>query len=143
MHPNAESPIVVAYEVGVMIGDAEIIDAADFAGEVEGGDGVPLTVVGSDKVAEGELAGWRPTSPLHIKRMLRRRPNPPPRDADEHDVGVADENFFDRLELDRRVRIVFIPRRQPVRLDHTNRAKRPACTGAIRFDNPNRCILRR
>jgi hypothetical protein len=48
--------------------------------------------------------------------MLRRRPNPPPRDADEHDVGVADEYFFARLELDRRVQIVFIPRRQQVRL---------------------------
>ncbi len=67
MRPSAKTPIVVAYEVGVMIGDAEIIDAADFAGEVEGGvveggDGIPLEVVGSDQVAEGELAGRRPAT---------------------------------------------------------------------------------
>jgi hypothetical protein len=73
MHPNAESPQAAADEVGVVVGDAEVIDGVGFARIEQVFDRQPLAVFAGKQIADFQFACGGPAFVFDIERVFGRR----------------------------------------------------------------------
>ena len=74
MHPNIPAPDCTAYEVGVVVGDSEVVDGGDFIGAVDGVDLDEFAVVGDQVVASLDLSGGdEVVLRRDVERVLDRR----------------------------------------------------------------------
>ncbi len=108
MRPQRERPRVRPDEVGMELGDAEVVDGLVFAGVEEVVDGGPLAVVAEQAVAGLEVAGSRPSLIVEPEGMLGRGLDDLAAHVQRNDVGHADEDFLDNRDFQGRRRIVFI-----------------------------------
>jgi len=114
VNPNAEAPVPASHEVGVVVGDAEIVDDREVAGVEEVVQGEPAAVVSGQQVADFKLAGGGPASLADVEGVFGRGLDDPPGDVQIQQHAFALEVLFDDLRFDRGVRVVFVARKDDI-----------------------------
>ena len=115
MRPDGPGAIRrVAREVGMVLGDAAVVNRFGNAGVVEVGDGQPVAVRVEQLIADLQMPRRRPTLAFGPKRMLRRRlenprrATPPPAQMNMPQDRLGVEDFLNELERRRPVGIVLV-----------------------------------
>ena len=81
VRPDGEGPVFVADEVGVEIGDAEVVNLCELFGRADRHDGNKFAGKGRQFITGRQFARRCPALAQHVERMLGRRPDYMARDV--------------------------------------------------------------
>src|SRR5579883_26349 len=73
MRPDGEAPLAAADEIGVEVGDTEVVDGGKLLDVDHLLDDDPLPIMTQEPVAGHQLPRRQPTLPLHPERVSQRR----------------------------------------------------------------------
>jgi len=106
MHPDAEPPTRIADEVGVGVGDPEVVDGDRFASIPDLFERDPFPGVGRELVAGFELGGGDPAVPFDPERVFPRGLDRPAPDRQFVDLRLSGIDLLDLTEFDRGINVV-------------------------------------
>ena len=116
MRPDGESPARTPDEVGVVVGDADVVDAAPLARVPDRLHCCRAAVLQQQPVALGQAIRFRPDA-VAEERMLGRGPDRPARDPQLPQQPLADEHLLHRFIFRRRLRGKLVPTQNQVAHD--------------------------
>jgi hypothetical protein len=145
-HPNIPAPDCTAYEVGVVVGDSEVVDGGDFIGAVDGVDLDEFAVVGDQVVARFDLSGGdEVVLRRDVERVLDRRLDRSAPNDQLHHHRRPNKLLLNPLQLQRTSRIKlaaskhqiahfqFVDRTAiAVKVNDNRRSRRKASDGKVR-----------